>query len=175
MAFLGKIKESKSPYRYSNILKALRHYSRFIGKPYLFSEFAFPHPSPKPKRVWSKEELRRFYEAIPTLKMKTFFLVVASNGLRKGELLSLKIDDVDFSRRMLIPKCHKGSSKKSWISFYNEEAEEALRKYMEGRNIVRRGLNLKDFSHLTPITSRRNGLLLSKKHGIKLKVKDLRD
>jgi hypothetical protein len=36
------VKESKSPSRYSNILKALRLFSRFIKKPELASNYAFP-------------------------------------------------------------------------------------------------------------------------------------
>jgi hypothetical protein len=82
-SFLKSVKESKSPSRYSNILKALRHFSRFIKKPELALNYAFLHPPPKPKEIFNKEDLKKFYEAIPSLKMKAFFLVATSSGLRK--------------------------------------------------------------------------------------------
>ena len=56
------------------------------------------------------------------------FLFYASSGLRKGEVLSLTLDDVDFKKRMVIPKCHDGASKHSYVSFYNKETEKALNK-----------------------------------------------
>jgi len=45
------------------------------------------------------------------------------------EILSLH-DDVDFNKRMIIPKNHHGNStKNSWVSFYNYEASQVLQEY----------------------------------------------
>jgi integrase len=49
-----------------------------------------------------------------------------SSGLRISELLSA---DIDRKYRMLIPQSHDGKNKKGWISFYNDETEELLKKY----------------------------------------------
>jgi integrase len=172
-SFLKSVKESKSPSRYSNILKALRHFSRFIKKPELASNYAFPHPPPKPKEIFSKEDLKRFYEAIPSLKMKAFFLVAASSGLRKGELLSLKMSDVDFKMGMLRPNCHQGSSKKSWISFFNKEAEEILKLYLQEEN--KRGPKSDKLFPFNTILFKKEWRTAQEKSRINLKVKDLRD
>jgi integrase len=172
-SFLRWVKGSKSPSRYSNILKALRHFTRFIGRPELASSYAFPHPPPEPKRIFSKEELKRFYEAIPSYKMKAFFLVAASSGLRKGELLSLKFSDVDFSKRMLKPNCHKGSSKKSWVSFFNREAEEILKLHLQKTN--KRGPKSDRIFPFNTVSFKKEWKIARDKSGVDLKVKDLRD
>ena len=84
----------------------------------------------KPKHIVSKEDLRRFYEAIETPKERALFLLYATSGLRRQEILSLTADDIDFEKRMITPNNHLGETKKSWCSFYNEEAEEALNAYL---------------------------------------------
>jgi integrase len=57
-------------------------------------------------------------------------MLYATTGLRRDEILSLKPEDIDFSRRMITPNTHNGETKKSWVSFYNDEAEIALKDYM---------------------------------------------
>ena len=171
--FLRYIKEEKSPSRYSNILKALRHYTRFIGRPELASRYAFPHPPPKPKIIPTRNDLVIFYDAIPTLRMKAFFLTATSSGLRRGELLNLVINDVDWENRMLIPRSHKGYSKKSWISFFNIEAEESLRHHLQNRN-----KRDPKSDRVFPFDSngfKREWKTARIKSKVSLKVKDLRD
>ena len=84
----------------------------------------------KSKHIVSKEDLRKFYEAIETPKEKALFLLYATSGLRRQEILSLKLEDVDFEKRMITPSNHLGETKKSWCSFYNEEAKKALNEYL---------------------------------------------
>jgi len=57
----------------------------------------------------------------------------ASTGLRKMELLSLRKEDVDWGKRMIIPKNHDGETKRSWVAFFNQEAEAALKEYLATR------------------------------------------
>jgi integrase len=56
-------------------------------------------------------------------------MLYATTGLRRDEILSLKPEDIDFSRRMITPNNHEGETKKSWVSFYNDEAELAMKEY----------------------------------------------
>ena len=60
-------------------------------------------------------------------------MVYASTGLRKAEILTLTLDNINFEKRMITPNNHTGSTKKSWVSFYNDEAEEVLTKYLNSR------------------------------------------
>jgi hypothetical protein len=58
----------------------------------------------------------------------------ATTGLRRSEVLNLKIEDVDLEKRMVMPKAHRGRSKRVWVSFFNEECAEALKRYLSARN-----------------------------------------
>ena len=129
-AFLKKL-ESYSRAYYKNALMALKVFFRdYLEKPELVESFRFPHQVYKPKHIVSKEQLQEFYKAIETPKEKALFLLYATSGLRRQEILSLKPEDVDFEKRMIAPNNHLGETKKSWCSFYNEEAAEALNEYL---------------------------------------------
>jgi integrase len=123
--------EDYSPAYYKNALMALKVFYRdYMEKPELVESFRFPHQVYKPKHIVSKEDLRRFYEAIESPKEKALFLLYATSGLRRQEILSLTSDDIDFEKRMITPNNHLGETKKSWCSFYNEEAEQELKEYL---------------------------------------------
>ena len=102
----------------------------YMEKPELVDSFRFPHQVYKPKHIVSKEDLRRFYKAIKSPKEKALFLLYATSGLRRQEILSLKPKDIDFEKRTITPNNHLGETKKSWCSFYNEEAKQVLNKYL---------------------------------------------
>jgi len=128
--FLKTLENYSSAY-YKNALMALKVFFRdYIEKPELVESFRFPHQVYKPKHIVSKEELGRFCDAIETPKEKTLFLLYATSGLRRQEILSLTADDIDFKKRIITPSNHLGETKKSWCSFYNEEAEKALNRYL---------------------------------------------
>ncbi len=112
------------------MLKALKCYFKRYLKMDLTDSFQFPKQPYYPKRVPTKEQLQEFYKALPTLKEDALFLLYATSGLRKSEILSMRLEDLDLNRRMFIPKVHIGNTKKSWIGFFNEEAKEALMKYL---------------------------------------------
>jgi integrase len=57
-------------------------------------------------------------------------MLYATTGLRRQEILSLKLDNIDFEKRMVTPNSHKGEKKKSWVGFCNEEAEQTLKGYL---------------------------------------------
>jgi len=110
---------------YSTMLKALKCYFKKYLKSDITDSFRFPKAIYIPKRVPTKEQLQEFYKTLPTLKERSLFLHYATSGLRKSEILWIKLKDLDLNRRMLIPDVHSGNTKKSWIGFFNEE----LRKF----------------------------------------------
>ncbi len=128
--FLKTLEDYSAAY-YKNALMALKVFFRdYMEKPELVESFRFPHQVYKPKHIVNKEDLRRFYRAIETPKEKALFLLYATSGLRRQEILSLKPENIDFEKRMITPNNHLGETKKSWCSFYNEEAEQALKEYL---------------------------------------------
>lgn len=59
------------------------------------------------------------------------------------------MENIDFEKRMMIPNKVPNETKHTYVTFYNEEAEKALQKYLATRNenttelfnIKRRGVN----------------------------------
>jgi integrase len=119
---------SKHPTTYANQIKTLRRFFRdFLNKGHLVHSFKFPSIGYTPKIVPSKTQLQQFYTALDTNRDKALFLLYATTGLRKSEVVSLTLKDINRSQRMIFPNNHGHSvTKRSWISFYNHEAEHAL-------------------------------------------------
>lgn len=130
--------ENYSAATYKNALMALKVFFRdYLEKPELVSSFKFPHQVFKPKQIVSKEQVKQFYLCLNTSKEKALFMLYATTGLRREEILSLTPEDVDFDNRMITPNNHLGETKKSWVSFYNQEAEIVFKEYLAAKNASR--------------------------------------
>jgi integrase len=123
-----------SPSYYKNALMALKVFFRdFLGLPEVVNSFRFPNQPFKPKHIVSKEQIKQFYECLETPKEKALFMLYATTGLRRDEILSLKPENIDFGKRMITPNNHNRETKKSWVSFFNDEAEQALKDYLAAK------------------------------------------
>jgi integrase len=173
LAYLKERRAHITPGHYAKVLGALKAYSRFLGMPDLLSDFAFPQRQFKPKPFWSREQVASFYGCLTTLRMKALFLMGATTGLRKGELLSLRVDDIDFSTRTVVPKAHSGRTKHSWVSFYNEECEQALRQHIAAMRpaMLAKGKLFAESCRDFKVEWR----AAKERSGVPLKFKDLRD
>jgi integrase len=115
-------------------LSALKIFFRdYLSKPELVESFKFPRQPFKPKHIVTKEQLQEFLGDLEKPKERALFLFYASSGLRRNELIDLKHEDVDLNNRMITPCGHNGETKKSWVSFYNSEAEKAFNEYLASR------------------------------------------
>jgi len=119
---------------YGNALKPIKRFFRdYLKMGNVVESFKFRKIQLKPIIVPTKDQLKKFYWALRTPRAKALFLMYASTGLRKMELLSLGKDDIDWGKRMIIPNNHDGGTKRSWVTFFNEEAELALKEYLATR------------------------------------------
>lgn len=106
-------------------------------------------------RAPSREQLTQFFDALTKDKAKAIFLLYCSAGLRKSEISDAKIIP---ETRAIIPTNHEQfSTKNSYISFYNQEAEKYLRRVGFNVNVAevstRRWFmkaNMKTGLHITP-------------------------
>jgi integrase len=103
-------------------------YRDFLHVSEMVDSFRFPNIPYKPEVVVSRQDLKKFYKVLDSEFAEALFLFYASSGLRKREVLSLNVSDVDFKKRMIIPNNHTGHTKCSYVSFFNWETEEALNK-----------------------------------------------
>jgi integrase/recombinase XerD len=116
---------------YANILKTLRVFYRdYLGRPEVIEGFKFPTRPFNAIAIPSKKELQEFYRWLKEPMAKALFLIYSTTGLRRNEVLNLRIGDIDFEKRMIIPKGNSSRTKRTWITFYNDEAENALKEYL---------------------------------------------
>ena len=81
----------------------------------------------------TNQQIQLSFEAQKDILYQAIYLFIASTGLRKGELLSLQKENINWDTRCVITN-HYTRTKRSGITFYNEEAETFLKKYLEGRD-----------------------------------------
>lgn len=83
----------------------------------------------------SREDLKRAI-GVGNLKSRACILLMASSGLRIGELHQLKINDVNFQKSPITIRIKAAGAKerKGRITFISEEAKSALEDYMKTRS-----------------------------------------
>ncbi len=115
----------------SNQVKALRKYIRdYLKLGNWIEEFKFAKTKTKIKEIPSDEQLVKFCSLL-SYPVQMIFLVLHSSGLRIGEVLSLKVSDVDFDDNSIdASKIHEGTTKSSWVSFITKQTAEFLASYM---------------------------------------------
>jgi integrase len=124
----------KNAHTYANQLKSLKIFCRdFLKKPEYVESFKFPIAPFKPKSIPSKIELQHFFAAFNDPKDEALFLLYSTSGLRRREALSLEIEDLNFETSMISPKPHNGRTKHTWLTFFNIECAESLKRYLSSR------------------------------------------
>lgn len=133
--YLAVRREMVKSRTYADDLCSLKVFVRdFMGRPDLVSSFRFPPKTYPLKQLPSKDVLQKFFGLLESDRDRALFLIFASSGLRFSEVTGLRKQDVNFDLRRLIPQSHETErTKKSWISFYNDEAEYWLGKYLSSR------------------------------------------
>jgi len=153
----------------SNQLKALRKFIRdylYLGN--WINGFEFSKEKAKIKSaIPNNNQLVLFYSKLD-YQMQMVFLILVTSGLRIGEVLSLKIDDISFNTNMIdASNIHKSDTKSSWISFMTHQVSDLIQIYSKSLH----GNNLFQVSYKTV---QNNFHKVSKENGIKIKPHLLR-
>jgi integrase/recombinase XerD len=131
--YLGQF-SGRNVYTYANHLKSLKVFCRdFLKKPEYVESFKFPTAPFRPKKIPTKPEIQRFFKSLDNLKDEALFLLYASSGLRRQEVLSLETADLNFETCMISPKPHNGRTKHTWLTFFNVECADTLKRYLSSR------------------------------------------
>jgi len=131
--YLEFYRTTKAIKSYANLLCSLKRYFRdYLHKDYLVESFEFPNIEYIPPIAPSDNDLRTFYNALPTMRYKALFLLLAASGRRLHEVLELTKSDINWEMRMILPK-NTNKIKRTWYSFFNEETETILREYLQTR------------------------------------------
>ena len=141
--------KAKRPGAYKNTLSAFKVFFRdYMQRPDLVVTFHFPGKKLELKRIPEKAKLQAFYHALAALdpRMPCFFLLYATSGWRRREVMALHREDVDLEARILTHRVPSSETKGRLAGFFNEEAQTVLRRYMMSRSDTR--------PKLLPITER---------------------
>ncbi|KXB05987.1 hypothetical protein AKJ51_04375 [candidate division MSBL1 archaeon SCGC-AAA382A20] len=126
-ASYGDILDFLEKYPAQGMYKGVRViYGRFFDTD-LAEDVKIPKYGAKHVYIPDKSEIREVFENLDCLDVKTAYLMWATSGLRRGELLNLTPDNVDFDKRMLVPG-KRNSTKNTWVTFCSDEAAEYLDK-----------------------------------------------
>ena len=78
-------------------------------------------------KVLTKEELSTFFNVCDNFKFKTIFMLVYGSGLRIGEVVNLRVEDIDSEKMRLFVREGKGNKERYTI--LPEKSLEMLRTY----------------------------------------------
>ncbi|MDD7887962.1 site-specific tyrosine recombinase/integron integrase [Flavivirga sp. 57AJ16] len=128
-AFLQVLINRKMSNSYINqVINAIKfYYEVVLGMPNRFYEIERPRKESKLPKVISKEDVFALIGNTNNIKHKCIVELLYGSGLRRSELLNLKIEDVD-SRRMLI-RVEGAKGNKDRFTILSKTALEDLRAY----------------------------------------------
>lgn len=83
------------------------------------------------RQLISIQDMRALVSAAPGIKERAIILLLAKTGIRRGELLSLCIEDINFRNDTIIiaPKAKRSNR----LTFIDEELKETIREYLAWR------------------------------------------
>jgi len=103
------------------------YYEKVLGKKKQYYELHRPKKEHKLPRVLSKNEVKNILDSCNNIKHKCILMLIYSAGLRRSELIDLKVADID-SERMVI-NILGGKGKKDRISLFSDNLLQLLRQY----------------------------------------------
>lgn len=119
-----------------NAIKTVRViYGRFFETD-LADSFKLSSSHPRPKRAPDKDELREVYHEFKYDENQVAFLLFATSGIRRRELMELTPADFDLDNRALYPSPSDGqTTKRQWVTFYSPRTEERLLEVFDIRSM----------------------------------------
>ena len=128
-AYLQRLISRKKSNSYVNqSINAIKfYYEVVLGMPNRFYELERPRKEYKLPEVVSKQEILSLIAHTNNIKHKCIIALLYGSGLRRSELLNLKIEDID-SKRMLV-KIRQAKGNKDRLSILSENALMDLRTY----------------------------------------------
>lgn len=103
------------------------YYETVLGMPNRFYNIERPLKKKQLPKLLAKEDILKMIACTENLKHKCIIILLYTSGLRRSELLNLKLIDID-SKRMVI-KVNSAKGNKDRITVLSQSALEALRKY----------------------------------------------
>jgi len=109
------------------IINALKfYYGEVLKKDFIF-EVKRPKKDRKLPVVLSKEEVKKILNATSNIKHKAILMLMYSGGLRVGEIIRLRSEDIDLNRKLIHIRASKG--RKDRYTLLSDVALQTLREH----------------------------------------------
>ena len=123
-------KQDKSLTYGSQAISAMKFlFNMVLDRSEIIEKIPRPKKENKLPNVLSREEVARIFDTIENKKHRAILLLIYSSGLRIGEAIRLKIEDID-SERMLV-HVYQGKGRKDRYSVLSKIALDELRTYVK--------------------------------------------
>lgn len=94
-------------------ISALRFfYTVTLNREWMIHHLPYPRVSKKLPEVRSREEVRRLIRGARSLRDKTLLSVAYSTGARVGEVMGLRLSDIDRAQGLIHIRCGKGAKER---------------------------------------------------------------
>ena len=122
------IQEGKSNSYINLAINSIKfYYETVLGMPNRFYDIERPRKQKQLPKLISKESIVKMINHTDNIKHKSIISLLYTSGLRRGELLNLKINDID-SKRMVI-KINSAKGNKDRVTILSQSVLEYLRNY----------------------------------------------
>ncbi len=125
------IKTKKISYSQQNQrINAIKfYYEQILKQEKIYYTIDRPKKKQKLPEVISKKLIGKLLESTENLKHKSIIALLYSSGIRRNELIQLRIKDIDFENNLLFVR--EGKGKKDRITILGNKMQKVLIKYIE--------------------------------------------
>ena len=118
---------NESPHIAGHIAVSLKLFIKYVIKDdLLYNSFKIVRNSlPVRHEPLTLDQVRAIAKHIAHLGAKAYFVLLTETGLRPGEVLNLRLSDIDLKERV-IRVFKEGKTKRAYISFFSEKTKEFL-------------------------------------------------
>lgn len=113
----------------NTVFSALKFYYGLLLNKKIFFDIKRPKRDQKLPVILSQDELKTIFSGISNFKHKVIIKLIYSAGLRAGEAVKLKLEDIDHHRKLIHIKSAKG--RKDRYTILSENIMESLELYLK--------------------------------------------
>jgi site-specific recombinase XerD len=107
------------------------YYQEMVLDTALAKQIPYPKEKPSLPKIISREELQQFFDGCQNYKHKVMFRLLYSSGLRRSELVNLRITDIETQDHQMRIRINNGKGGKDRYTVLSHTILPELRKYYQ--------------------------------------------
>ena len=126
------LKNRSAPYQKAAISAIKYYYEQVLHRTISKDSTTWPKIEHRLPVVFSTEEVALLLKTVVNLKHKCMLFIVYSGGLRRSEVVNLKVSDIDFDRKQI--RIRQGKGSKDRYTILSDKAAEVVKQYLKAYN-----------------------------------------